>query len=459
MKRFLMSIVARLGNDLHDNLLTLVIVTTLLFLSFLLRIAFSPQSGGLWSGVREVFGALGSTVNERESIDIKGGRRDSVHPDIDLDGADDLLVFAPNNNPPVWYAYSLAGVDGPQKVVSSHFGKVYSFEVGESGSVPVEADYNGDGLIDLATFTPGGRADWQRSQGIWSIYISRLADGHIEPTENPIRRKWGDGESIPVPADYDGDGRADLGIYYPQSSVWKIAFSRDDWNIAKAEAKLPESGLEIAFGEPGDIPYAGDFDGDGRAELATYRISSYSDMNSSTWKVYYLTTGDKGSSRQRASRDFSIGNSQSWPLLGDFNCDRASNLAVYEAETLSWSMLINHKTISLKWGIPGAQPFAGDFDADGCDDAAFFIPNPDPSSTSSVSNIRWAILPSSLMKKLSSKPQNDRIEYKFPDIDISAGIIARIPWMPMAGKLTAIERFEYAKKLSLSNRKYTGRQS
>jgi hypothetical protein len=69
--------------------------------------------------------------------------------------------------------------------------------------------------------------------------------------------KFGETGDIPVPADYDGDGAAELAFFRPSTGRWHI------------------SGREsVKFGEPGDIPVPGDYDGDGRTDLAVFRPST-----------------------------------------------------------------------------------------------------------------------------------------------------------------------------------------
>ena len=53
---------------------------------------------------------------------------------------------------------------------------------------------------------------------------------------------------LPVSADYDGDGKADLALYRPGDSM-----------------------SIIQWGRAGDVPVPGDCDGDGLADIAVWR--------------------------------------------------------------------------------------------------------------------------------------------------------------------------------------------
>jgi hypothetical protein len=67
---------------------------------------------------------------------------------------------------------------------------------------------------------------------------------------------------VPVPADYDGDGRTDVAVYRGTTGEWFIAFATG-------------SSVHYAWGAPGlDVPVPADYDGDGRADAAVYRFTT-----------------------------------------------------------------------------------------------------------------------------------------------------------------------------------------
>ena len=60
---------------------------------------------------------------------------------------------------------------------------------------------------------------------------------------------YGLGTDVPVPADFDGDGAADLAVYRPEVGGWYVF------------------GMETQFiGLSIDVPVPADYDGDGAAE-------------------------------------------------------------------------------------------------------------------------------------------------------------------------------------------------
>ena len=112
--------------------------------------------------------------------------------------------------------------------------------------VPLEYDFNGDGVTDLAAF----RYNTSEFYG----YVSN---------NSGIDLQYGvGGASLPVSGYFGGSGLYITGIYVPSSATWAIA--------------LPQpGGLILHFGVPGlDIPAQAAYDGFGSTELALFRPST-----------------------------------------------------------------------------------------------------------------------------------------------------------------------------------------
>ncbi|MBI1764043.1 MAG: VCBS repeat-containing protein, partial [Acidobacteria bacterium] len=177
-----------------------------------------------------------------------------VPGDYDNDGKTDLAVWRRDGT---WY------------VKRSSNGSFLIQVFGQSGDVPVPADYDGDGQTDLAVFRPDAIAPVPN----WIILNSS--------TNTVTSLQWGAGYApyfdTPVPADYDGDGKADLAFWRGADSIWYI---RPSANPGSPMLDLWGANYAPYF----DIPTPGDYDGDGKADIAVWRRSG-------TWFVKRSSNG------------------------------------------------------------------------------------------------------------------------------------------------------------------------
>ena len=118
------------------------------------------------------------------------------------------------------------------------------------------ADYDGDGKADLAVFRNSFNGSVE--EGVW--YILQSSDGNMR-TE-----RFGLLSDTFVPADYDGDGKADLAVWRSSNGVW--------YYIKSSNGAFNGTFSSVQFGAGGDRPVQADYDGDGKTDIAVWRSST-----------------------------------------------------------------------------------------------------------------------------------------------------------------------------------------
>ena len=130
--------------------------------------------------------------------------------------------------------------------------------------------------------------------------------------------------------------------------------------------------IAFFFGNPGDLPLAGDFDGDGCDTVSIYRPSQ-----GRFFIINHLGKGDSGLGA--ADYSFLYGNPGDAPFMGDWNGDgidtpglrRSSNGFVYLRNTNTQG----NANISYFYGNTGDLVFSGDWDGDGDDTLGLYRPS------------------------------------------------------------------------------------
>jgi hypothetical protein len=191
-----------------------------------------------------------------------------------------------------WHLYDDAGV------------MTTSFFYGNPGDYPFMGDWNCN-----KTETPGL---YRQSDG-YAYLRNSNTQGNAE-----IKFFFGDPGDVPIAGDFNGDGCDTLSIYRPSNQTFYIInkLGENDGGLGAAE-------FSYVFGDPGDKPFVGDFDGDGIETVGLHRES--------TGLVYFRNSHTQGN----ADAQFVFGDPGDRLIAGDWNDDGKFSPALYRPSNMT----------------------------------------------------------------------------------------------------------------------------
>ena len=209
-----------------------------------------------------------------------------------------------------------------------------SFYFGNPGDHPIVGDWNCNGIDTLGLY--------RRSDGY--VYLRNSnAQGVAD-----IRFFFGNPGDLPLAGDFNGDGCDTVSIYRPAvARVYIInALGSNDGGLGAAENSF-------VFGNPGDKPFVGDFDGDGTDTIGLHRET--------TGFVYFRNANTSGNAHDQ----FFFGDpgdrlvAGNWIAAGEDypGVYRPSNRTVY----LRYANTQGNADEQYQWGTSGYIPVAGLF--------------------------------------------------------------------------------------------------
>ncbi len=196
-------------------------------------------------------------------------------------------------------------------------GTISQFLYGNPGDYPMLGDWDCDGVE-----TPGL---YRQSDGY--VYLRNSNSVGIAD----LRFYFGNPGDVPLAGDFDGDGCDTVSLYRPsESRVYVI-------NALGAAARgIGAADHVYTFGNPGDKPFVGDFNGDGVDSVGLHRES--------TGLVYLRNAQSPGP----ADRTFVFGDPGDRMVCGTWTGSGAETIGVFRPDEARFYLKVSH--------VPGTDP-------------------------------------------------------------------------------------------------------
>jgi hypothetical protein len=175
-----------------------------------------------------------------------------------------------------------------------------TFDFGGAGDVPVTGDFSNAGVRTVGVVRNARRGVAGATRLVWYI---RQVEG---PGDPELVISFGEPGDIPVVGDWNGNGVHTIGVV--RGNRWLLKNSN--------RAGAPDH--DFTFGQPGDIPVVGDWNGSGRSWIGMVRDGRWLLRSS-------LSAGNP-------HFDFNFGGS-GYPVTGDWNGDGVTGVGWFNAGT------------------------------------------------------------------------------------------------------------------------------
>jgi hypothetical protein len=156
-----------------------------------------------------------------------------------------------------------------------------------------------------------------------------------------IALRYGNPGDIPVTGDWNGSGKTQIGVYRPSDETFYLG----DVNGV--------SEWSYHYGNPGDDPITGDWDGSGATQIGVYRPSD---------ETFYL-----GDVNGLSTADYPFGNQNDVPITGDWDGSGRTQIGVYRPsdETFYLGDVNGFAPTVETFGDSGDIPITGDWNGSG----------------------------------------------------------------------------------------------
>jgi glucose/arabinose dehydrogenase len=165
---------------------------------------------------------------------------------------------------------------------------------------------------------------------------------------------------LPVAGDWNGDGRTTVGLYNPANHNFRLK------NALRPTA--PPIILTVNAPSATAVPIAGDWDGDGKDTVGLYNPAT---------ATFYLKNSLTGSGFDLVFQ-FGTPGSAWVPIIGDWDGNGKDGVGLYDPARgmflLRNTLTSGQPELRFRFGPPSSRPLAGDWDGDGKDGVGVWDP-------------------------------------------------------------------------------------
>jgi len=166
---------------------------------------------------------------------------------------------------------------------------------GTPGDFPVAGDWSGSGFAKIGVFRSG---QWYLDNG----------NGAWDGCSTELCLSFGQTGDLPVAGNWDGGLKAGVGVF--RAGTWYLDYNGNGaWDGCQQDGGQ-DLCLYGSFGQVGDLPAAGDWNGDGKAKVGVFRNGTwYLDYNlvsglQRQWRMGRLRRGSLLLRQLRSARRF-----------------------------------------------------------------------------------------------------------------------------------------------------------
>ncbi|MFA5125304.1 MAG: RHS repeat-associated core domain-containing protein [Patescibacteria group bacterium] len=280
-------------------------------------------------------------VLKKDSQEIASGDLNGVYEKtVSFDNAGDHVVSAIVTDMGGLSVESSAGVDVVDPNASTNL------------MFPIMGDFNGDALCDLGLYNG--------ATGVWEVVIS---EGGVFTNAADWLQSGTTGVDVsPVGGDFNGDGKADAGLYNKTNGELRIALSTG------SGLSLPALWLDFTENPSSWLVFSGNFNGDKYCDFGLY--------NKETGEVRVVLSQGSGFGAMTTwlagfGTNYSV-------LMGDFNGDSLADLCLVKKTSGEYKVALSNGRAFVDGGVwisgfgAGKDPVVSDYNNDGISDIGYW---------------------------------------------------------------------------------------